>query len=246
MVLVNVDLPKAVSDGSLDTVNELIANGHPLNELDSYGRLPLTEAAKSRLGYQPKLQEEIVKLLLISGANINARDGYGRSALTNAALEGCPKIIPLLISSGADVNQEGEYGGSFSTALSCAVSGKTKKHLQVVEQLLAAGADPNYKFGFERSFSVLMEASRSSSPEIIAALIKAGAEVDHAGAAGSAMTIAIEKNRPDNVEALRQNGANLDLVIPADKIGSEAAGKSALEFAKAKKNKKVLAALGIS
>jgi cell wall assembly regulator SMI1 len=166
--------------------------------------------------------------------NVNATTKSKRSALMSAAEGGHADIVEVLLAAGADVNQEGKN----VTPLAAAVSEGTKAHLQIVQKLLAARADVNYgKFS-----TVLMRASRDSSTEVVKALLDAGAAVNTITRLGSALTMAVQENRPENVALLLQAGADAHVRFPAD-ADEQIAGKTPLEYAAAKKAKKILALL---
>jgi cell wall assembly regulator SMI1 len=217
----------AVSAGDTGKVKELIAAGVSVNEQDGSGNLPLTDAAQ-------RGRTELVKLLLQAGANVNGATKSKRSALMWAAEGGHVDVVETLLAATADVNQEGKN----VTPLAAAVSDGTKAHLQIVEKLLAAGADVNYgKFS-----TVLMRASQNSTAEVVKTLLDAGANVNTVTRLGSALTMAIQENRPENAAILLQRGADANVRFPAD-ADEAIAGKTPLDYAAAKKATKILALL---
>jgi cell wall assembly regulator SMI1/ankyrin repeat protein len=217
----------AVSAGDTAKVMELIAAGVSVNQQNGSGNLPLTDAAQ-------RGRTELVKLLLQAGANVNGATKSKRSALMWAAEGGHVDVVETLLAAKADVNQEGKN----VTPLAAAVSDGTKAHLQIVEKLLAAGADVNYgKFS-----TVLMRASQNSSAEILKVLLDAGAHVNTVTRLGSALTMAIQENRPENAVILLQRGADAHVRFPAD-TDEAIAGKTPLEYAAAAKATKILALL---
>jgi len=84
----------AVSSGDVGKVKELIAAGVPVNQQDSSGDLPITDAAQ-------RGRPELVKLLLQAGANVNATTKSKRSALMWAAEGGHADIVEVLLAAGA-------------------------------------------------------------------------------------------------------------------------------------------------
>lgn len=103
---------------------------------------------------------EKVKELLEAGATIEAR--INEHSMTNkftplmlASFSGRLNIVRLLIKSGADVNAVSDTYSDFYTALANAVLARSKPHasiyapssneqrLEIVKELLQAGADPN-------------------------------------------------------------------------------------------------------
>lgn len=143
-----------------------------------------------------------VAILLESGADVNTCSGTGVTALMLAAKHGHDKIVDLLISHGAEINissdnrlsempklkgygysgsmlsirpyqvNAGEKykGGSGFTALVLAIAGN---HKNVVEKLVAHGADVNLK---SYGVSPLMAALHHNSPTIAELLIIHGAK----------------------------------------------------------------------
>jgi cell wall assembly regulator SMI1 len=217
------ELVKACGAGDGEKVKELIGAGVSVNEPQSAPggdpHFPLTFAAR----YGGK---KIVQMLIDAGADVNVvRPKSKRSALLEAAKQGHADIVKVLLDSGADPNL---CSTESHTALTEAVEDRTKSRFEIVRALLIRGADPNHQSKFA---TVLMMASASSSPEVVKALIAAGAEVNVAMSERSALIDAINGNRPENVAVLMEAGAD-----PNQQI----AGRTAIEYAKAKKAKKIL------
>lgn len=162
----------AAHNGRLDTVKLLLAHGadpkakgnnrlllEPINR----GRMDILKClveAGARLNKPKDLffwqdylalaagngRREMVEYLLKHDADPNGTDApSGESALEAAASTGHADIVELLLKAGANVNQRGSDGWS---ALMCAC-----KHGDVasVELLLAHGADPSFKDGYDRT-----------------------------------------------------------------------------------------------
>jgi cell wall assembly regulator SMI1/ankyrin repeat protein len=217
----------AAADGDVAQAKELIAAGTPVNEPNEDGNLPLPRAAE-------KGRTEMVRFLLEAGAQVNGVVGDSRSALIKAATEGHKETVAVLLAAGADVNQAAKQ----STPLGEAVIERTKAHEEIVGMLLAAGADVN----FGKFSTVLMRASRNSSPSVVKALIQKRASVNTVTRLGTALTMAIRENRPENVAVLLEAGADANVRFPTDADG-DVAGKTPLEIAKEKKAKKIIALL---
>jgi len=98
---------------------------------------------------------EIVEMLLDAGANVNAHLKFDNadSALLIASTCGHHKIVARLLACGADIKSSNSSG--LLLLLPCG-----KGDIEVVEQLLCAGADPNENFDF---LTPLMAASSCGS-----------------------------------------------------------------------------------
>jgi uncharacterized protein len=96
---------------------------------------------------QADQRRRLIKLLK-SGADIHAADKNGVTALHHAVRFRSPTAVATLIEHGADVNQACRRSGS--TPLHRAVTqsgapgtaGKGQEAIEIIEMLLAAGADP--------------------------------------------------------------------------------------------------------
>ncbi len=165
------------------------------------GEPPLAEAAK--LG-----SEKAVKLLLEAGASVNHPDPrYQSTALIAAINGGQEALASMLIAVGADVNQGDQRG---QTPLSRAIEGpgtvsgaaeRKRICLAIAKSLIAKGADPNRATTDGRS--PLMAAVNENWPEMIALLLRAGADARHQdlqgrGLARRALDGALRLNLPDD------------------------------------------------
>jgi ankyrin repeat protein len=113
---------------------------------------------------------ETVKTLIQKGADVNmASVGLG-SPLLEAARKGNPEIVDLLIAAGADVDD----GNSISTPLLSAIE---QGHFDIALKLIAAGANPTQTSRFGGILAIALAAVQGS-PEVIEALIAAGADVN--------------------------------------------------------------------
>ncbi|KAH8805376.1 ankyrin repeat-containing domain protein [Xylogone sp. PMI_703] len=181
--------------------------------------------------------EDIVKMVLERGADPSILDAFGWSPLHVVARSGKTAIIRVLLDAG--VNVDLPVGGwvparvttenSETTALQQAVAGG---HLDALELLLEAGANPNAPYKYFRADALalaggkgnvdvirrllsigcydkgsitkaLTYAAKSTSPLSVQALIDAGGELHEAAAS------AISNDRPDNLRLLIDAGVDL-------------------------------------
>lgn len=118
-------------------------------------------------------------VLLENKANYEIHDTYdGTSALIDACnCDGCDiRFAQDLISNGANVNdiETGKRRSSNSTRYTPLIAGSQNGRLDLVELLINAGADVNYKNEFNQS--ALSEAVLTEKLEVVLYLLKHGAD----------------------------------------------------------------------
>ncbi len=121
-------------------------------------------------------KKKLLKMLIDCGADVNAPDRNSHNPLLFAVTADKPKVVKWLIQLGADVNQKSDAG---YTALTYAVLMQMKE---------------NNSSGIPRSIH----------PDIIAHLMKAGADYDEA------MIIAVKTGNIDFVRIILENGADIN------------------------------------
>jgi ankyrin repeat protein len=128
-------LYEAVGHNQLEIAELLLANGADVNARDANGNTPLIQAMSV---YN---HDTMVRLLLAKRADVNLADKWSMTALCYAARQGQVADAKVLIANDANVNFAGTIrpGG---TPLYFAVIGT---HTEMVELLLANGADPNHE-----------------------------------------------------------------------------------------------------
>ncbi len=206
----------------------LIDNGADANDALIY-------AVASTLGDDNKREyprTQDVERLIAYGANVNSKKyrvgrRRGRTPLMQTAWLGTPEVAKLLIDKGADVkakDNEGMtplmYAGYFprnvdeSQFRSILVHGNTKEmRFGIIKTLMAAGAmDVNARDMEGHYQTPLMDAAFSNVPEIVTALIQAGADVNAKDRYGrTALGIAVERSTtPEIVRVLIQAGADVN------------------------------------
>ena len=121
-------------------------------------------------------------------------------ALYDASIRGRAPEVRSLLLSGADPRyrvEEGQYKGYFPL-----IAASQEGHVEVIEVLVAAGADPN-QVGGPFSVSSLFVAAQFNQPRAIAALVKANADVNLASSQGcTPLNFAVQKGNKEAVVAL--------------------------------------------
>lgn len=158
-------------------IDDLLASGADLNQLNSDGESPLVAAcARGSL--------EVVRKLLRSGASSSSgnerqrssKSRKSRSPLGIAVKRGNRAIVEELIHQGADVNERSvEYG----TALQMACD-KDMKYLDydLIDLLLNHGADVNAPAAYKDELTALQFAASHGAIKLALILLDQGADVD--------------------------------------------------------------------
>ncbi len=169
-------LLRAVTMNRRRTARILLSAGADPNQPNRRSVSPLIAAA-----YNGNVR--MTELLLKSGARPEPRDATGKGAMVYAAAKGYPKIVAMLLDAGLSVDERYENG---LTALMWA-AGHTNdvpvdEGLKTVTLLLERGA--TLKLTEDRGRSALMIAAERGHAEIVAALLKAGADRERKDAEG--------------------------------------------------------------
>jgi ankyrin repeat protein len=114
---------------------------------------------------------DLVEGLIDRGADIKARNTYGATPLSQAAIIGNTDVIEALLKAGADAD---ERGADDQTALM--VIARTP-NVDAAKLLVKHGANVNHVEQW-RGQTALMWAAAQQQPEMLAFLIKEGADVD--------------------------------------------------------------------
>ena len=141
----------------------LIDAGADIETKDDMGRSPLHWACLSGVF-------AVVKLLVKTGAGMRGTDNFGNTSLICASHHGHTDIVRYLVGlKEVDVDHKSDNG------CSALVSAVCKRHTDVMEVLIAAGADIETKGIMGRS--PLLTASEAENVQIVKMLVKAGADV---------------------------------------------------------------------
>jgi ankyrin repeat protein len=239
-------LLKAADLGNVDAVDALLKSGADPNAKDVNGTTPLLQALHFDHGNKSgKNYIETARLLLLAkNIDVNAQNQYGETALMRAVSLGNAEIVKLLLGRGADVSLSDEAGTTAEVVAygrgnaeiqnllgSVAGHAQTPKVLNAflraaiekkdagrVKDLLAKGADPNYRFslgyGLEGTTNiVLVLATMVGDTRIVQMLLDKGADLNAKGfirgdesgiEKGTALEAAEHSNQPDLVSLLRK------------------------------------------
>jgi len=143
---------------------------------------------------------EVVQGLLQAGADPNAKDSrWGVTALHVTVGYGHLEVVKALIAAEADIKQTDSDG---NTPLQLAAM---DNELEILQELLQAGADPNAKNSDNMDRTALHEAVRRGYLEVVKALIAARADITQTDNDGNTpLQLAAICNEPEILQALLQ------------------------------------------
>jgi ankyrin repeat protein len=235
-------LAKAVKAGDLNAVRALLKSGSDVNQRSGDGSTPLLWAVNSanleiaraliaakanldaanEFGVTPLLHASgtgdaaMAELLLRSGANPSKAHPEGQTPLLAAARSGSVATVRHLLARGVDVNHAESF--QKTTALMWAAA---EGHIDVVDLLLEAGADPNRQGHVTTltdrhnadhptgGFTALMFAARRGDDALVRRLVARGANVNlKNGDSASAAMIAMYNDRFDVANTLIELGSD--------------------------------------
>ncbi len=198
--------------GHKDIAHILIAMGANVDEKGAVGCTPLHLVASAG-------NEDMARFLIEQGADINAKDDYGATPLHCTFLpqaympgprmkrfvEGRRAIARALLDKGAEVNVFDNNGW---TPLHIAVH---VGDADIVQQLLAYGADPNAKHKRLGStplhFALVKE--KTQTQRIVEMLVAHGADVNAITNSGARPLAMVQTFSPNIAEILRKKGATV-------------------------------------
>ena len=153
------------------------------------------------------LQE--IKLLLDEGVDIDSRHVDTQStALYVAAGYGSMRLVNFLLERGANTNIPGEY--DITPLMNSCSRGKVRGS-KIALRLIEAGANVNYLRKSDE-MTALKFAVKDCKPEVIQALINAGADVDgFPYIKQTLLMLAARANNVDTIKVLVENDADLSL-----------------------------------
>lgn len=162
-----------------------------------------------------------VTSLLDKGADVNEKTNNGQTALMLASSNGHKEVVQLLLAKGADVNAKTtaqiitamQFGANFSGTAEIYSIGtralmfaSTHGHVEVVQLLLAKGADANAKD--EEGYTSLIDASAYGHKEVVQLLLAKRADANAKANNGTtALSIASRNGYNEIKELLIRAGA---------------------------------------
>jgi uncharacterized protein len=207
--------------GDTNKVTELLGKGVDINGKasrgagEASGQTALIAAAEAG-------HADMVRLLLTKGANVNVRHEAGGTALTAAAGRGHLEIVKELLKARADANViVGNIHGMLYTALMFAMNSNNEKWLEIIDEMITAGAEVNPK-GF--ALSPLRLIIDEDKPSMLQPLVQRGAKLNLQYEEGTtALMYAAQYGSPGMVRALLDAGSDVNL--------KNAKGETALSIA---------------
>jgi ankyrin repeat protein len=169
----------AVQGNNVDMMELLLRLGADVNEL------PTTSgwtAGSALAAAASRSSIEMVDWLLLHGADPNLFKENSDSPLAIAAKAGDMQLVDRLLDAGAEINSESASGSPLRDAIEGVLPPVLfdGSHVDVVNRLLAAGADPNTSGdhqGYGQSISALAMACMGPNADIVSALVDAGADL---------------------------------------------------------------------
>lgn len=151
----------------VDEAVRLIEAGADVNAKDETAQSAYL-IATSEVGDDPRLLE----LTLASGADVRSLDSYNGTGLIRAADRGYTTIVARLLETDTDVDHVNRLG--WTALLEAIILGSgDAEHVEVVRQLVEAGADVNLPDG--QGVTPLAHAEDAGYDEMVAILREAGA-----------------------------------------------------------------------
>lgn len=155
-------------------------------------------------------QEDVLRLLTKRKASINLKDNSGSTALTLASRRSYQYSVSILLENGANPNEPG-YEGRTALHEACFWY-EGYKSRQIIENLLASGANPNARDN-QFGSTPLMQASgmfHCDEPAVVDLLIKSGADINATDNYGyTPLLYAARRNNYFTMKYLLDKGANI-------------------------------------
>jgi uncharacterized protein len=197
----------AAFEAKLELMKVLVSRGADVNGKAENGYAPLHVLCN----YISSLYNNAaaVEFLVGKGADVNAKDRQGITPLHLAAKVNLVKVAKFLIDHGADVKAQAQPG---VTPLHFAAIGANQfagDDWSIGNMLLDKGAEIDVK-GFNQGLTPLQVAANQAPPNVVAALIKRGADVNAKSGEGKTVLQYAQENminRAAVVDLLVKSGA---------------------------------------
>ncbi|EGT53753.1 hypothetical protein CAEBREN_29354, partial [Caenorhabditis brenneri] len=215
----------ACNGGYPEIVDVLLAAGAKIDELNSSQNTPLMEACIGDQGDQIG----VVRLLLSKHAEVNVMNPSGDTPLSFAARMGYVGIMQLLFDKGGDLT-----AGSTPPIVEAAMEGRIEPvqfilahcvnipqeqlsralisaaeggHLEIVEELVRAGADLNFE---QDERTAMMRAARNDHFEVVQFLVNKGASINFKSSKNdaTALSLACSEGNMNIAQFLIRNGGD--------------------------------------
>ena len=242
----------SVFNQDVDGIKNAVAQGANPNQQNEYGMPPIAYAASVD-------NAAIVKLLLDYKVDINTQNNEGATALHYVIGMKHNDLIDILLQNGANVNIVDRYNQS--PLFIAAMTGNE----YAASKIIKSTKDINSRNS--NDFTPLMIAAQNNNINVIKILLDNKVNIeDVRKRGGTALSFAADKENIDIVKLLLENGANINaqdlemgitplmncaymnkvntvdflLKNSADKSIKDKSGKTALDYAKMRKNKKII------
>lgn len=190
------ELFNAAACGNVKAIQSLIAQGVQLDTLNQDRQTALMVAVHYS-------RAPVVVALIQAGADATLLDPKGRTALGIAADLGMLEMVRTILSCGVKPD-------TTDKPVTPLVRASRGGHLEIVRELLKAGADPNRISTYGNS-SALTDAIEKDHTEVVRALVEAGANVNtYVEDAGNALQYAIPTDNMDLIQFLLNAGADVN------------------------------------
>jgi ankyrin repeat protein len=191
-------LHAAVVSGSTAEIEQLVREGADINGRDPLGRTPLMVAVYRR-------DAAVARVLIDLGANVNALEHQSYDAITIAAVQNDAEVLELLIKAGGNTRAiTSPYGG---TAL---IAAAHLGNVEAVELLTAARAPLDHvnRLGMTALIEAIVLGDGGQRHQaVVAALIKAGADVNLANNQGTRpLALAVDRGHKEIARLLQDAG----------------------------------------
>jgi hypothetical protein len=185
-------LMRAVNDGNVQGVKELLDRGLEPDSADSNGNTTLMIA--SRLGHK-----DVVALLVSRKVNVARRSPFGDTAINYAALGGHLEIVKMLADHGAEIAPATGWGPLHYAAF--------ENRVDVIRYLIQKGAPKDALA--PNGFTALMLAARGGHIAAATALLHEDADLGIKAPGGeTALSIATSRKDEEMIKLLKRAGAD--------------------------------------